>query len=150
MIRSVSVFLFAFLAGAAVALVARTVRHAPHADAPEPPLVLEQAPMVSNALVPPAPTAAAAPQPPETHAHAHAPAASATSATTPVRSETPTVARPVNTICAICGMDVDPSLPTEQYQGHTIGFGCRACPPKFRAEPDKYGPAYVRNELHAP
>jgi hypothetical protein len=142
LIRSVSVFLFAFLAGAAVALVARTVRHAPHAQAPEPPLVLEQAPMVSNALVPPVPPAA----PPHEHAHAsshpHAPV--------PARSEPRTEARPVNTICAICGMDVDPSLPTEQYQGHTIGFGCRACPPKFRAEPDKYGPAYVRNELHAP
>jgi YHS domain-containing protein len=53
----------------------------------------------------------------------------------------------VNTVCAICGMDVDPRLPTQQYQGKTIGFGCRMCPPKFKADPDRYGPAYLRNEV---
>lgn len=57
---------------------------------------------------------------------------------------------PVNTVCAICGMKVDPSLPTVTYQGKTIGFGCRMCPPKFRADPDKYGPAYLRNEVLKP
>lgn len=56
-------------------------------------------------------------------------------------------AQPVNTVCAICGMDVDPSMPTEQYQGQTIGFGCKMCPPKFQAEPDRYGPYYLRNEV---
>jgi hypothetical protein len=55
--------------------------------------------------------------------------------------------KPVNTVCAICGMDVDPSVPTAQYQGKTIGFGCKMCPPKFQAEPDKYGPLYLRNEV---
>lgn len=55
--------------------------------------------------------------------------------------------KPVNTICAICGMPVDPSLPTATYQGRTIGFGCRMCPPKFQANPDRYGPAYLRNEV---
>ena len=54
---------------------------------------------------------------------------------------------PVNTICAICGMAVDPKLPTLTYQGKTIGFGCKMCPPKFKAEPDKYGPYYLRNEV---
>jgi hypothetical protein len=54
---------------------------------------------------------------------------------------------PVNTVCAICGMDVDPKLPTAEYQGKTIGFGCRMCPPKFKAEPDKFGPLYLRNEV---
>lgn len=56
-------------------------------------------------------------------------------------------AAPVNSVCAICGMKVDPSLPTLEYQGKRIGFGCRMCPPKFKAEPDKYGPYYLRNEL---
>ncbi len=55
--------------------------------------------------------------------------------------------KPVNTLCAICGMDVDPKLPTAQYQGKTIAFGCRMCPPKFKADPDKYGPSYLRNEV---
>jgi YHS domain-containing protein len=54
---------------------------------------------------------------------------------------------PVNTLCAICGMAVDPTLPTAEYQGKTIGFGCRMCPPKFKAEPDRYGPLYLRNEV---
>ncbi len=55
--------------------------------------------------------------------------------------------KPVNTVCAICGMDVDPKLPTLTYQGQQIGFGCKMCPPKFKAEPDKYGPHYLRNEV---
>lgn len=69
-------------------------------------------------------------------AHATASAASAA-----------TAEKPVNTVCAICGMKVDPSLPTLEYQGKRIGFGCRMCPPKFKADPDKYGPYYLRNEV---
>jgi YHS domain-containing protein len=53
----------------------------------------------------------------------------------------------VNTRCAICGMPVDPSLPTLEYKGQTIGFGCRMCAPKFKADPDKYGPVYLKNEV---
>jgi YHS domain-containing protein len=49
----------------------------------------------------------------------------------------------VNTTCAICGMPVDPKLPTATYQGKTIGFGCRMCPPKFQADPDRYGPGFL-------
>jgi hypothetical protein len=33
---------------------------------------------------------------------------------------------PVNTLCPICGMRVDPAVPTAQYQGKTVGFGCAA------------------------
>lgn len=55
--------------------------------------------------------------------------------------------KPVNTRCAICGMEVDPALPTLEYKGKKIGFGCRMCPPKFKADPDKYGPFYLRNEV---
>jgi hypothetical protein len=54
-------------------------------------------------------------------------------------------APPVNTVCAICGMEVDPRLPTATYQGKTIGFGCKACPPRFAQDPDKYGPAFLNN-----
>ena len=54
---------------------------------------------------------------------------------------------PVNTVCAICGMEVNPGVPTAEYQGKKIGFGCKMCPPKFKAEPDKYGPYYLRNEV---
>jgi len=53
----------------------------------------------------------------------------------------------VNTVCPICGMDVDPSLQPAEYKGKKVGFGCRACPPKFAANPDKYGPAALKNEV---
>lgn len=59
----------------------------------------------------------------------------------------PAAATPVNTICAICAMPVDPKIPTAQYRGATIGFGCKMCPPKFAAEPEKYGPAYLANRV---
>jgi YHS domain-containing protein len=66
---------------------------------------------------------------------------------TDLKSQVPAASGPVNTHCAICGMAVDPKLPTLTYQGKTIGFGCKMCPPKFKAEPDKYGPYYLRNEV---
>lgn len=115
--KTVILFLATFALGAAAALVVRTARHDPHA---------EHAPLSSL-------------QSPSSLSSHHAPAAPAAA---PARTATP-----VNTLCAICGMDVDPALPTAEYQGKTIGFGCRMCPPKFKAAPDKYGPAYLRNEV---
>ena len=53
----------------------------------------------------------------------------------------------VNTICAICGMDVDPSIKPAEYQGKLVGFGCRACPPRFAADPERWGPSALRNEV---
>jgi hypothetical protein len=53
----------------------------------------------------------------------------------------------VNTVCAICGMAVDPEIPTALYQGKAIGFGCKACPPKFAAQPQRYGPAALANQV---
>ena len=55
--------------------------------------------------------------------------------------------KPVNTVCAICGMDVDPKVPTARYQGKVIGFGCKKCPAEFAAHPDKYGPAALKNQV---
>jgi hypothetical protein len=53
----------------------------------------------------------------------------------------------VNTVCAICGMDVDPDIQPATYQGKLVGFGCAACPPKFAKDPDRYGPSALRNEV---
>jgi len=53
----------------------------------------------------------------------------------------------VNTVCAICGMDVDPDIPPATYEGKLVGFGCAACPPKFAKAPDRYGPHALRNEV---
>ncbi len=53
----------------------------------------------------------------------------------------------VNTVCPICGMDVDPDLKPATYQGKLVGFGCAACPPRFAKDPDRYGPSALRNEV---
>jgi YHS domain-containing protein len=113
------IFLGTFVVGALVALTVRAARH--------------------NGSDHVAPTHA-------THEHT-------TSASEPKtqNSETKTSSdvapAPVNSVCAICGMEVDPDIPTADYQGKTVGFGCKACPPKFKANPDKYGPAALRNEI---
>lgn len=159
MTRHAFTFLGTFVLGALLALVARAALYAPDAGH-EAALAGggNYAPMVSNAAS-------------SDTAHAHASPASSATTTKPAaataknddldHSVHATAAKsanepadasavadqPVNTVCAICGMEVDPDLPTATYQGKTIGFGCRACPPKFKADPDKYGPAYLRNEV---
>lgn len=137
MIRSALLFFSTFVVGALIALVARAAWFSPHAERATAVAASEEyAPMVS-----PSPVASPTPSAPSHH-HDAVPAP----ATTAAQGD----GQPVNTLCAICGMDVDPSLPTAEYQGQTIGFGCRMCPPKFKANPDRYGPAYLRNELYEP
>jgi hypothetical protein len=139
MIRNIFIFLGTFVAGALIALVARAAMFKPHAGHEGHPEKADYAPMVSNALAPAqsqsnAKSESAKPAAADPHAgHAMAKASDAD--------------KPVNTVCAICGMDVDPKLPTLEYQGKKIGFGCRMCPPKFKADPDRYGPYYLRNEV---
>jgi YHS domain. len=116
------IFLATFALGAVIALSVRAARH--------------------NTSDHPAPAQTAH----TAHAHEHTAAESKTPNPEPQTAPAAT-ATPVNTVCAICGMDVDPDLPTAEYQGQTIGFGCKACPPKFKANPDKYGPAALRNEV---
>jgi hypothetical protein len=84
-----------------------------------------------------------APVPAPAPAHAgHAPVpAAATAATTAVV---------VNTICPICGMVVDPSIPPAAWDGVLVGFGCRACPPEFASDPAKYGAAARTNTVVEP
>jgi hypothetical protein len=139
MIRNTFLFLGTFVAGALVALVVRAALFRPHADHQSPPPVGgAYAPMVTNSPAPAATAGAAA---------SSAPVASQPPAA-PVATVSPAAGIPVNTICAICGMEVDSKLPTAQYQGKAIGFGCKMCPPKFQADPDRYGPYYLRNEVY--
>jgi hypothetical protein len=149
MIRNIFIFIGTFVVGAVIALVARAAMFNEHAGHEGHPTAGgDYAPMVTNAPAPaktsseatsaggtkrPAATKAAAPDP-----HAGHGAMTATDATSD---------KPVNTVCAICGMEVDPKLPTLEYQGKKIGFGCKICPPKFKADPDRYGPFYLRNEV---
>jgi hypothetical protein len=142
MTRSLFIFLGTFAVGAFIALVTRAALHDPHAGH-EPSVATggDYAPMVSNVLAPAKSSEAAADSGHAGHSTHAAPetVAKATSDGAP--------GKPVNTVCAICGMDVDPRLPTAEYKGQTIGFGCRMCPPKFKADPDRYGPLYLKNEV---
>jgi len=142
MTRNLLLFAGTFIAGALIALVARAAFFQPHGDHAAAPLGGgDYAPMVTNALTPAAANPASSPAAPVIDPSQHGMAAPAAKT-----AAKPSGAQPVNTICAICGMDVDPKLPTAVYQGQTIGFGCKMCPPKFKADPDRYGPSYLHNE----
>ncbi len=145
MTRSILIFLGCFAGGALLALVVRATRFNPHDEAtPHVDHGGSYSAMVSNPLTPPKSSSSSNPAP-ATSGHDHRSTRAETQSDSLADRSTP-----VNTICAICGMPVDPSLPTAEYEGKTIGFGCRMCPPKFKAQPDKYGPAYIRNELYQP
>jgi hypothetical protein len=88
------------------------------------------------------PYAAAQPAPGAPVVVAPAPAAPA-----PVAAAAPEAGKTVNTICPLCAMEVDPVIPPAIWQGKRIGFGCRACPPRFAADPDRYGPFALRNAV---
>lgn len=77
---------------------------------------------------------------------APAPAAPAAPAQLPDPGPLATEPAVVNTICPVCGMDVDPETAVQVWQGHRIGLGCAACPAKFAAHADYYGPYALRNE----
>lgn len=81
------------------------------------------------------------------HPYAPPPAPAPAKSEPPVMAAPPAKAAAVNTVCAICGMAVKPELGTITYQGKEVGFGCAMCPPKFRAEPDRYGPAALQNQV---
>lgn len=148
--RTAIIFALCFAIGATAALIGRAAFHKPYREepaavhspakaAPAEPAGHEGMPSMGSST----PPAAAAPGLPATAAPpATAPAAPST-VPAPVSTGSPKV---VNTICAICGMDVDPAIAPIAYQGQLVGFGCGACPPKFKREPDRYGPAALKNE----
>ena len=142
-------FLAAFAIGSVVALAARSALFKPYIDHSGHPASAEYAQMVDNSAAPAA-------DPHAGHGKAAQPALAP--AATPEKAPAP-AADPhaghgamkapatVNTVCAICGMDVDTSIKPASYQGKLVGFGCRMCPPKFAREPDRYGPAALHNEV---
>jgi hypothetical protein len=125
--KSVILFLATFLVGAALAFATRTALHAPYAALAPGDAKLQLG------TPPPAPTTKPRAPTPVVDPHA------GHTATAP--------AAIVNTICAICGMDVDPDFKPATYQGKLVGFGCAACPAKFAKDPDRYGPSALRNEV---
>lgn len=154
MTRHIVIFLATFAVGSVIAVVARTGSHHPYAvhdQAGAPP-----EPMAMPAPVtPPAPTrdpaAAAPPAAPAASAPVRAPEAKPATehaghdhhgdgpAPAPVQDT-------VNTICPGCGDPVNPVIPYADYKGKKVGFGCAMCPPKFKADPVKYGEAALRNQ----
>ena len=149
MSRAIVILVISFVIGAGCALIVRAGLHHPYA--------VTDAPMSS----PPAMDA---------HAPVHLPAEPSTpaSALAPVTAPKPSASAPpapvgaldlsgilalkpgkdtVNTICPVCGFEVDPTLPTSTYHGLVVGFGCRPnrCKEKFDAEPERYGPAALAN-----
>lgn len=120
MIRHLLIFIIAAGIGALLALAVRSAWHQPYA-AP----AMEPDGHDHPAPTPKAPTTPAA----DPHAgHAKAPAT-----------------KPVNDICAICGMDADPKL-TAIYKEQLIAFGCAKCPAKFAKDPDRFGPYFLKNQ----
>jgi hypothetical protein len=121
MIRLIIIFSVMFAIGALVAVVVRTGAHHPYAN-------MEEA-----------------------HAQSAMPAISA-EVTAPMAHSDHAVAAvvqtaAVNTICAICGMPVNPALGTALYHEKRIGFGCKTCPGQFAANPEKYGPSALKNVM---
>ncbi len=119
--RHVVIFLVTFAIGAVVAVILRTALHRPYAAEP----------------IPPTGTPAARPTPAEHEHRAAAPAEPGPNSPTAT----------VNTTCAICGMPVNPAFGTAVYKERLVGFGCRTCPPKFKADPEKYGEAALKNQV---
>jgi hypothetical protein len=121
MTRHILIFAACFLVAAVATAALRTAQHSPYE--------------ATVAMAPPAAMEVPAADPHAGHQALAAPAAPAA------------VSPPVNTICAICGMPVDPKIPSATYRGKVIGFGCKICPAKFAANPELYGPLALENRV---
>ena len=129
MTRHLVIFISCFFIAAVVTTIVRTSRHQPYGGTPG------------------AQTSAGATSAPVSGTAEVGPQAAPDSTLEATPASTSSAAVPVNTICALCGMPVNPALPTAVYQGKVIGFGCKACPPRFAKEPDTYGPAALANQI---
>lgn len=135
MIRHSIIFVVSFALGALVCIAIRTRLHHPYTEPGS--ATAEPNNATSSSITPPPPLPSLPPLsslPPPAAAHDQA-------------TMSADASKPVNTICAICGMAVNPALPTALYQQKIIGFGCKACPGKFAKDPEKYGPSALRNEV---
>lgn len=157
MIRTLVIFVSCFALGAVLALVARAALHRPDAGM-EAPMMAEptMVPAASDAPAgphhhhhdetPTAPPASADPAPAPHHDDAtHAQDGAAAQ---PAPSGAASASKPINTICPVCGFEVDAGLPVSLYRGHVVGFGCltNRCKVKFDADPERYGPAALANK----
>jgi YHS domain-containing protein len=164
MTRHLIVFIVTFAVGAVIAVILRTGSHKPYEDHrghPAPGAASAAPATAYDATDPhaghtaPAPAgdahqghdAPAAPAPVAGEHTGHTGMAMPDAPAQPASAVAASATAAVNTICAICGMPVDPKLGTIEYKGKMIGFGCKTCPAKFRAEPEKYGEAALKNQV---
>lgn len=144
MIKNILFFGAAFVVGSVIALALRATRHAPYegmSQVAQPPSSLQ---MVANSPA----TAATGQHQAAGHTAARDSAGDSTSEdSTGDFAADPRKGTVVNSVCPICGMDVDPSIPSAQYNGYLIGFGCRACPPTFSENPERYTSAALENAV---
>jgi hypothetical protein len=141
-------FIAAFAAGCIAALAARAAWFQPYVDHSGHPAAPAYSQMVTNPSAPAVDPHAGHTSPAAPAAPAAAPASEAKPAADPHAGHgAMKTGVPVNTVCAICGMDVDPSIKPATYKGKLVGFGCRMCPPKFAADPERYGPAALENRV---
>jgi len=170
--RALLIFTACFVIGATAALIVRAAWHHPYAAPPvvqAPPAALPALQPGVAPLPPPTPgvrspesvptipapgTGGPLPavgQPASTTApggerRLAEPAPGAPQATSTSVAAAPATA-PVNKICSVCGMDVDTRLGAVlSFQGSGIGVGCPPCIAKFKADPERYGPAALKNQ----
>jgi hypothetical protein len=162
MIRSALILTMSFAVGFALCLVARAGLHHPYAAGPATagaPLGMAPAEhegahdhgagAPAPATAPPAQgagAAGAAPAPPPA-ARAAAPGRFASSSPEVGLPRLGVATEVANSVCPVCGAEVDASLPTSIYHGRIIGFGCRParCKERFDADPERFGPAALAN-----
>lgn len=144
MIKNILFFGAAFVVGSVIALAMRAAQHAPYqgmSNVAQPPSSLQ---MVTNA---PATTVSGHQQHAGHNAGNHRAEGAADADSTGDVAADPRKGTVVNSVCPICGMDVDPSIPPAEYNGYLIGFGCRACPPTFAQNPEHYTNAALENAV---
>lgn len=147
MTRYLVIFVVTFAVGAVIAVILRTGGHHPYGEPPRPPPMAGMDPHGEHR---PPPPEAGMPPPSHEQSHDHgAPPPPPPMDAHHDHGAPPAPAAPggaVNTICPGCGGPVDPKIPMADYQGKKVGFNCKMCPPKFAAEPQKYGEAALKNK----
>ncbi len=167
-IKSLAIFAVCFLGGAAATIGIRAARHHPYAESTDAPSMAPTTAAPTTAApaqsgrperaAPPdgghdghdghgAPPADTAPRP---ATPAQSPAAPPSAAPAPHLGSVPApVGGPdapiANSICPVCGMDVDPDLAPVATAHGVIGIACPPCIPKIKRDPKRYADAAREN-----
>lgn len=151
MTRHVIIFIITFVIGVVIAVTIRTSTHKPFETSAHPPAVGVAPSLPAAATAEPINDHQAQPTPTPTAVSPANPASDSMNHDHHAQSElaaTNTVVHEtVNTLCPGCGDPVISTLPYADYHGKKVGFACAMCPPKFQADPVKYGEAALKNQV---